>query len=489
MCGDEDQPADIKVIAAYKVALGQGDRGGDMSVWENLRARMPARGNLSGRAASASMWSLGELGFSYGLRLGSNLVMTRLLLPEAFGLMAMVVTLHVALIMLSDIGIEQSIIRSPRGSEPRFLRVAWTVHILRTNVIALVVLAAAAALWGLGPHFALPGTVFADPSLPALIAVSSVVVILGGLESTNRSVAAREMQMRMLTILSLSTQVVSLVFMVLISLVHPSVWSLLWGMIVGSAFRTILSHLIFAGPRMGLAWDSEIADELWQFGKWIIGSSAMTFVTGNADRIFLGAVLDKEHFGFYVIAIMWAQAGASVIHRLTGQIGLPLFSNVSRERPHDILRVFQRFNQINGALCVAGFLALFFGGAALINLLYPATYAQSASFMPFLALVMLREWFAPLGTLLLSQGNSKASALSSVVEAVTTCVALWLGIKLMGIEGGLLAVALSPLGGVIPLLLIARQMIGMDIRRSVAMLFLILAIAAAVGFFLDPLLT
>jgi O-antigen/teichoic acid export membrane protein len=458
-----------------------------MSVWENLRAQLPQRGKLSGRAARASAWSMGELGLSYVLRLGSNLVMTRLLMPEAFGLMAMVVTLHMALTLLSDIGIEQSIIRTTRGDEPRFLRVAWTIQILRCGVVALGVLIAAAALWILAPSLAPAGTVYADPSLPALIVVSALVVILSGLESTNKYLASRRMQLKMVAILNISGQLVALVAMVTISLLHPSVWSLLWGMIAGAAFHTVMSHILFAGPRMGLAWDREIADELWHFGKWIIGSSVMSFVGGNADRIFLGAVLDKEHFGFYVIALIWVQAGITVIHRIAGKIGLPLFSDVSRERPDELLRVFHRFSRLNAALASAGFLGLFFGGAALILLLYPSSYAQSASFMPFLALAMLREWFTPVGVLLMSQGNSKASAMAAFAEAVSICLCLYAGIKLMGIEGALFAVALSSLAGAAVHLVIAHRTLGLSLRGPAIIMTLILVVAGAVGFFFDPI--
>ncbi len=458
-----------------------------MSVWESLRAQLPVRGKASGRAARASVWSMGELGASYVLRLGSNLVMTRILLPEAFGLMAMVTTLHMALGMLSDLGIAQSIIRSPRGEEPRYLRVAWTIHILRSGVVMLVMLAVAAAVWLLAPGLAPAGTVYADPDLPALIAASSSVMFLSGFESTNQYVAARKMQLQWATILNISGQVVALVGMVAIAQIEASVWSLLWGMIIGGCFRMVMSHVIFPGPRMALTWDREIAAEFWEFGKWIIGASLMTFVTGNADRIFLGAVLDKEHFGFYVIAIIWAQAGVMVTHRITTQIGLPLFSDVSRERPHDILRVYQRFTRLIGILAVAGFTALFLGGAALIHLLYPDDYTQSASFMPFLALAILREWFTPLSTLLLSLGNSKASALLGFIEAIATCLALPIGFHLMGIEGALLAIAIAPLGAVLPLMLIARRTIGLGLRSNLVIIGVILAAAAAVGIFLNPL--
>jgi O-antigen/teichoic acid export membrane protein len=458
-----------------------------MSVWEKLRAQLPVRGQTSGRAARAGLWSMTEMGLGYGLRLGSNLVMTRILLPEAFGLMAMVTLVHIALAMLSDLGITQSIIRSPRGEETRYLRVGWTIQILRDSAIAVGVLVVAAALWLLAPGLAPAGTVYADPALPALIAVSSVVMILSGLESTTQHVAARKMQLRWGVIQNISSQIVALIAMVALAQINPSVWSLLWGMIIGAAFRMVLSHILFPGPRMALAWDREMADEFWQFGKWVIGSSLMTFVTNNVDRIFLGAVLDKEHFGFYVIASVWAQAGVMVTTRIIHQIGLPLFSNVSRERPHDLLRVYERFGRLNGIISLAGFVALFFGGAALIHLLYPDSYAQSASFMPFLALAMLREWFSPLGALLLSQGNSKATAISGAAEAVATSLALPIGYSLMGIEGALLAVAVAPMAGVLPMMLVARRTIGLPLRSNLVVMIVTLAIAAAVGIFLNPL--
>ena len=458
-----------------------------MSVWETLRAQLPQRGKTSGRAARASLWSMGELGTSYALRLGSNLVMTRILLPEAFGLMAMVTTVHMALSLLSDLGIGQSIIRSPRGEEPHYLRVAWTIQVVRSTAIASMVLVVAALLWFLAPILATPGTVYADPDLPALIAASSIVLVLSGMESTAQYIAQRQMKLKWVTILNISGQVVSMIGMVAIAQIEASVWSLLWGMIIGAVFRTVMSHIIFSSPSMALAWDRAIADDFWQFGKWIIASSLTSFFAAPADKVFLGAMLDKEHFGFYVIASIWVQSAVMVTHRITGQIGLPLFSDVGRERPHDLLRVYQRFTRLIGLVAITAFAALFLGGSALINLLYPDSYAQAASFIPFLALALLSEWFTPLGTMLLSQGNSKSSALSGIANAASIYVALPVGYYFMGIEGALLAVAIASLGGVPPVLIIAHRTLGFPLRPSYMIIGAILVAAAVVAFFLNPL--
>ena len=67
--------------------------------------------------------------------------MTRLLLPEAFGVMALVSSLLSAYILLSDIGIVRSIIRDPEGEDPHFLQAAWTVQLLRAVLVAGAILA------------------------------------------------------------------------------------------------------------------------------------------------------------------------------------------------------------------------------------------------------------------------------------------------------------------------------------------------------------
>ena len=69
------------------------------------------------------------------VRLGGNLILTRLLFPEAFGLMALVQIFLMGLQMFSDVGIQTSIVRDPRGEERAFRDAAWTLQIIRGLVL------------------------------------------------------------------------------------------------------------------------------------------------------------------------------------------------------------------------------------------------------------------------------------------------------------------------------------------------------------------
>ena len=104
------------------------------------------RPGLFARALRGSALTAGSYAITQGLRLGSNLILTRLLFPEAFGLMALVSVFLVGLAMFSDIGIGPAISHSKRGDEPGFLDTAWTLQVARGVILWL----GASALAGSG---------------------------------------------------------------------------------------------------------------------------------------------------------------------------------------------------------------------------------------------------------------------------------------------------------------------------------------------------
>src|SRR5215470_13141142 len=112
--------------------------------------------SLRKRILSAGTWSLAGYGLSQAIRFGTNLLMTRLLVPDMFGVMAIATVVMVGLAMFSDLGLRQSIVQSRRGDDPAFLNTAWSVQIIRgvllwvaTVLVALLV--AIADSLGLAP--------------------------------------------------------------------------------------------------------------------------------------------------------------------------------------------------------------------------------------------------------------------------------------------------------------------------------------------------
>ncbi len=83
------------------------------------------------RALRSIAWLAMRYGGTQGLRLASNLILTRILFPEAFGLMALVAMVTTGISLFSDIGLGPAISQNPRGDDPEFLDTAWVMQVIR----------------------------------------------------------------------------------------------------------------------------------------------------------------------------------------------------------------------------------------------------------------------------------------------------------------------------------------------------------------------
>ena len=217
----------------------------------------PDRISLKKRVLRAGTWSLAGHGLSQAIRFGSNLLMTRLLVPDMFGVMAIANMMIVGLALFSDIGLRQNVIQSKRGSDPAFLNTAWMLQIFRGIVLwffSLIVglLVFLADLIGMIPK----NSAYADPRLPYVIAVLSFGWLIGGFQSTKAFEASRNLSLGHLTKIEITGQVAGLlVTFGWVLLVDRSIWALVAGNIcVGAGDDLVKPHLV-AGGRQSLGME------------------------------------------------------------------------------------------------------------------------------------------------------------------------------------------------------------------------------------------
>ena len=103
-----------------------------------LNGTAPAGRSLFARALRGSAFTAGSYVLTQVMRLGSNLILTRILAPDAFGVMALVSVVLVGMVMFSDVGVSASIAQNKRGDDPDFLNTAFTIHAFRGTMLWLV---------------------------------------------------------------------------------------------------------------------------------------------------------------------------------------------------------------------------------------------------------------------------------------------------------------------------------------------------------------
>jgi O-antigen/teichoic acid export membrane protein len=383
------------------------------------------------RAARGTLWTGVRHFVEYTLRLGSNLILTRLLFPEAFGLVALISALVMGLALFSDIGLTTSVVQSARGDDPRFLRTVWTLQVIR-----------GVALWAMASALAVPMAWFyGEEQLRWLIPVSSLTALLAGFNSVSLMRMQRNIQLGRLAAIELSTQAITVLVTVGWAYLNPSVWSLVGGTLVGHLVRLVLSHALAQGAPFGFAWEREAFGQLIHFGKWIFVSTALFFLTAQTDRLLFAKLFSFAMLGVYGNAVVLSTLPVQLLWSVGTFVLLPTFSQQARagEALGASYRRLQAPVLMLGGLPVVG---LFACGPELIQILYDSRYWEAGWMLQLLA---IGAWFQIAQTLssnaLLALGAPHWMATANAVKLGGMVALVPAGYALRGAGGAIAALA------------------------------------------------
>ena len=426
------------------------------------------------------MWVFAGMVLTNGIRLVSNLLLTRLLAPDLYGLMSVGNVIVSALVLLSDIGLIQSVMQNPRGEEPRFLNTVWAMRIVRGFVLSVILLAFAGAL-AAGRHFVpdlVQGT-YGDPRLITILLVLALFPIVDGFESTNLSLHRRQVQLRAVVMTDVVAQLAAACLMLLAAWWRPAVWILPAGWVCSSLFRTAMSFAV-SGPGNRIEWDRSIVSEIWHFSKWILISSTLTFAYRDGDRMVLGGLFNASEMGLYGVSILLLAAAKQVVTSLSGSIGMPALAQVARTRPHDLARAYRRCRVPIDLICL-GASGLMFGAADLIiRCLYDQRYQGAAPVFQLLSLVLVAHRYIVFDDFLVATGNTRQLFKRGVLQLIVLVVALPLGYHLGAMRGAVVGV-LAANFSVIPLILFLESRMGIFDWRAELKVLPVFAIGAGLG--------
>src|SRR6266568_2952926 len=299
--------------------------------------------SLSRRLSGAALWVVFGAGASHIVRLAGNLVVTRFLAPEIFGLVAIAGLIPMILSMISDIGFRENVCRNPRGEDRLFLDTLWTVQIVRGCMLWSGCVVVSILLYLAGQeHWFSAGSTYGDPRLPWVIAASSISIVISSFHSTKIFTESRHFQIKRVLRLELVTQVLGIVVMVALAYAMGSVWAIVIGSLASSAIYVIFTHTWLPGTNNRIAWDKESVVDVMTFGKWLLWSSALTVLSSNGDKILLGGLTTPQVLGIYSIAINLAGAVELLVNQLLARVAMPGFSEVVRTSPERLPQAFWR---------------------------------------------------------------------------------------------------------------------------------------------------
>ncbi|MFT3927511.1 MAG: oligosaccharide flippase family protein [Myxococcales bacterium] len=379
------------------------------------------------RAARGAFIETGGYVLGLVIRFGSNVLLTRMLQPEVFGLLAMVQLIHFSLHMLADVGLSQAVTSDPRGDDDDFLNTVWSMQVVRGLGLTLATLLTTwpAAVW------------FKEPRMYWIVPLASLSTFVHSFVSSRVFSAHRHVRLGSILKLEFGTQTLAVIINLIGAYLGYGLISLLIGQFVGASVYCVCSHFL-PGTRHRDRWhmDAKIRYEVLRFGRWIFLSSALTVVATRGDSAMLGRMLGPAMLGLYNLATNIADLPETLGFRIVNSVVYPTLSRTYNEAPSTFARVFYRLRLYFDAAAHTALGGLAAMSAFVIDLLYDDRY-QGASVM--LAVFAVRSSIgimaAPWESAFFARGQTQFGFRRALVSSVALMIAMPLGYHWYGGQG------------------------------------------------------
>jgi O-antigen/teichoic acid export membrane protein len=368
--------------------------------------------------------------FSYAaislIRLGSSLILTRLLTPQVYGIFAIIFSLLTMIELLSDVGPRALLIRSPRGNEPRFVHTLWTLRLVRGGVNFCIMFFGA-------PLIAL---IYDQPVLTGALRALSPIFLLSGLESMAFILAIRDRRSRISNYADLVSTALMTIVSVILAYFLRNQFAVIYGVLVQRAVLMVGSYFFYRNIGVGIAFDREAVAEQFRFARFVLPSSLLFAVVSQYDKVILLRLFDLSLLGVYGIA---SNLNSPVVGLIAHNAQTILYARCAESFRTDRVTACSRYYRENRRLLALGVIlpAAVAGFAELIvTVLYDRRYAAAGFILMVLGLGSIVAAFQNASeNLLVASGRTHTVLVANVIRVCSLIPITLLGYYLFGFNG------------------------------------------------------
>jgi teichuronic acid exporter len=283
---------------------------------------------LKSQVISSLFWKLMERGGTQGIQFIVQIILARLLLPEDYGLIALVLIFTTIANVFVQSGLNTAIIQKKDADELDFSSVFYLS--LFIACLAYVVLFITAPLMS---------GFYEEPQLVPVFRVLSVSLFFGALNSIQNAVVARNMQFKKLFFSSTGAILVSGTVGIYMAYTGFGVWALVGHELTKQLLiSVILWFTVNWRPRLLFSFDR--VRGLFSFGWKLLASSLINTVYMDLRSLIIGKMYNAEMLGFYNRGKQFPSLVVTNIDGSIQAVMLPAYSaqQDNRKRVKDMVR-------------------------------------------------------------------------------------------------------------------------------------------------------
>jgi O-antigen/teichoic acid export membrane protein len=388
--------------------------------------------NLTAKTVQGVSWA----GFSQALRtilqLGIIAVIARLLTPEDFGLVAMVVVFTNFIMIFRDFGLSAALIQRRELHDEHLSSCFWM------NVFVGLFLSFFIAALAPGIAF-----FYNDQRLVLITIILGSTFFISSFGIVQSSLFLREIQFKILAIVEITAVLVSGITAIALAAAGFGVWSLVWQQVVLNAvFVILLWSLSRWRPQFFFRWQR--VKEFLGFGLNLTGFNFVNYFNRNLDNLLIGKFLGSTPLGFYNLAYRILLFPIGNISWVIGRVMFPSLSAIQDDK----IKVRNAYIKATRYIAILSFplmLGILIVAPQFVRVIFGAQWERSISLIQILAVIgLIQSVQTSVGWIYQSQARTDIMFKWGILTLFVYAASFILGLK-WNVEGVAIAYAIAVL--------------------------------------------
>ncbi len=366
---------------------------------------------------TAMRWSIRGLGFI------SSAILARLLLPEDFGLVAIVMVITGFLSLIFDFGVNWALVQNNKATDDHF-HTAWTLRFFESLIIAVL----------LASFSSLIASSYGDIRLETICQILAVGTLIRGFENIGTVKFLKDMHFSKDFLTNVLPKVASTFITIGLAFYYKSYMALVIGTVLHNLVVVVISYIIVNfRPKFSLKKITEI----WGFSQWVLVRNTADYIVEQGDLLLLSLFTTPKSIGFYRWGTELSYMAISEVQEPFERAVVPAMAKIKDDHDRLIAAFLKAMSML---VLIATPIALGFGGIA--QEFIPIFLGGGDKWLPIVPLIeglviyaMFTSLYQTSIDLLTVSGNVKYTAYIFWIQALVLLAALYPAFNLLGLEG------------------------------------------------------
>lgn len=381
------------------------------------------KGDLKSRSVKGGVSTMAAQIISFVMTTAQTVILARLLVPEDYGLIAMVSSVTGFVTIFKDLGLSAAVIQKDKITQSELSSVFW-VNVLICFGIALVIALLSPAL----VHF------YDEGRLLYITLLFALNIFIVGFSLQHSALLRRQMQFNKLALIQIGCVIINILVGITLAWLGFGYWTLVIQGLVFALLETIALWTICDWRPDFLLNKSKVASYL-RFGAGITGFDVVNHFSRNMDNVFVGKFVGSVALGLYSKAYQLLMLPITQLRNPLNSVALPALSSLQNqgEKFRDFYTKYL-FILAFFSMPVVVYLGVF--ADELIFIILGDQWVEAGPLFQILAMAaFIQPVVSTTGLILITTGEVKRYFNIGLINAIFMVSGFGIGVYLGGVRG------------------------------------------------------